>query len=187
MQTLPPESAPDEPNSLHRTLVRAGLTVLISCFAAFWIWALFFASKDAVNRVDDRAWAARAELICADANERRLELSDYRTIVDVDAALIRERAAIVDRATDIIDEMLDDVVAELPDDTKGRAIVPQWEDEYRRYVQSRRDYSDDLRESGENLAFYEPATNGLPISERLETFAGDNEMPACAPPRDLSR
>jgi len=187
MQTLPPESAPDERAPLRRVLVRVGLTVLIACFAAFWIWALFFASKEAVNRVDDRAWAARAEQICADANQRRLELSDYRTIVDVDAALIRERAAIVDRATDIIDEMLGDVVADLPDDGKGRAIVPQWELEYRQYIEARRDYADDLRESGENLAFYEPATNGLPISERLETFAGDNAMPACAPPRDLSR
>ena len=25
-------------------------------FAAFWIWALFFASKEAVNRIGDRAW-----------------------------------------------------------------------------------------------------------------------------------
>ena len=65
--------------------------------------------------------------------------------------------------------------------------MPQWEDEYRQYIQARRDYADDLRATGDNLAFYEPATNGLPISERLETFAGDNEMPACAPPRDLSR
>ena len=34
-------------------------------FAAFWTWALFFASKGAVNKIDDRAWAARAEAICA--------------------------------------------------------------------------------------------------------------------------
>ena len=37
------------------------------------------------------------------------------------------------------------------------------------------------------LAFYETAEDGLPISERLATFAGDNEMSACAPPIDLSR
>ena len=30
-------------------------------FVAFWVWALFFASKEAVNKIDDRAWAARAE------------------------------------------------------------------------------------------------------------------------------
>ncbi len=187
MQTLPPESTQHDRSSIVRLLSRVGLTLVIAGFATFWIWALFFASKEAVNRVDDRDWAARAEQICAGANEQRLELSDYRSIVEVDADLIRERAAIVDRATAIIEGMIDQVVAELPDDPKGQEIVPQWEDEYRQYIQARRDYADDLRATGDNLAFYEPATNGLPISERLETFAGDNEMPSCAPPRDLSR
>lgn len=167
------------------------LAVVIVGFAAFWIWALFFASKDAVNRIDDRAWAERAEGICAAATEARAELSDFRTLVDAEgeelAALVRERADIVDRASDILDRMLDDVVAVPPADAKGRAIVPQWEDEYRSYLTSRRTYTDRLRETGENLAFYEPGADGIPISERLETFAGDNEMPSCAPPRDLSQ
>lgn len=187
MYTIGSGPEADERTSRQRVLTRVGLTVLIAVFATFWIWALFFASKDSVNKIDDRAWAARAEQICSAANEQRLELSDYRSIVEVDAELIRERAAIVDRATDIIDTMIDDVVAVTPTDAKGREIVPLWADEYRQYIQARRDYADDLRESGDNLAFYEPATNGLPISERLETFAGDNDMPACAPPRDLSR
>jgi hypothetical protein len=81
----------------------------------------------------------RAEQICAEANEARLELSDYRSIVDGDdaqiVALVRERADIVDRATDIMEQMLDDVVAVEPLDEKGRAIVPQWEAEYRSYLE----------------------------------------------------
>lgn len=167
------------------------LAIVMTGFVAFWTWALFFASKEAVNKIDDRAWAARAEQICTEANEARSELSDYRTIVDDDdaalAELIRERADIVDRATDIVERMLDDVVAAEPTDDKGRAIVPQWEAEYRSYIEGRRVYADDLRATGENLAFYEPGADGIPISERLETFAGDNEMPSCAPPRDLTR
>jgi hypothetical protein len=174
-----------------RWTVRVVLAVGIVGFVAFWTWALFFASKEAVNKIDDRAWAARAEQFCAEANEARLELSDYRSIVDADdtevAALVRERADIVDRATDIVQRMLDDVVAVEPTDEKGRAIVPQWEAEYRSYIEARRTYADDLRTSGENLAFYEPGADGIPVSERLETFAGDNEMPSCAPPRDLTR
>ena len=174
-----------------RWTVRVVLVVVVAGFVAFWTWALFFASKEAVNKIDDRAWAARAERICAEANEARLALSDYRSIVDADdaeiAALVRERADIVDRATDIVERMLDDVVAVEPTDEKGRSIVPQWEAEYRSYIDGRRTYADDLRATGENLAFYEPGADGIPISERLETFAGDNEMPSCAPPRDLSR
>ena len=169
-------------------LTRVVLTAIVLVFAAFWTWALFFASKDAINKIDDRGWAVRAEGICAAANAERIELSDYRSIVGDDVeTLIQERADIVDRATDIIEDMLDDVVAETPFDEKGQDIVPQWEDEYRQYIAARRGYADDLRRTGENLPFYEPGFDGLPISERLETFAGDNEMSACAPPRDLTR
>lgn len=169
---------------------RIAFAVGVVSFVVFWTWALFFASKEAVNRIDDRAWAERAESICAAAEEERIALSDYRTIVGDDpvvADLIRERAGIVDAATDIIEQMLDDVTAVPPTDDKGRSIVPQWDAEYRSYLEARRDYADELRATGENLAFYEPATGGIPVSERLETFAGDNEMPSCAPPRDLSR
>lgn len=182
---------PDQRSPVRRWAMRAVVAVLVAGFVAFWTWALFFASKEAVNKIDDRAWAQRAEQICADANDARLELSDYRTIVGDDDAvvsdLIRERADIVDQATDIVERMLDDVVAVVPSDEKGQAIVPQWEAEYRAYIEGRRTYADDLRATGENLAFYEPGADGIPVSERLETFAGDNEMPSCSPPRDLTR
>lgn len=191
MSSVMPVVEPDQRRPVVRWTVRVLMIALFAAFVAFWTWALFFASKEAVNKIDDRAWAARAEQICTEANEARLELSDYRSIVDADeaevAALIRERADIVDRATDILEQMLDDVVAVPPADEKGRAIVPQWEAEYRAYLAGRRAYADDLRETGENLPFYEPGADGIPVSERLETFAGDNEMPACAPPRDLTR
>lgn len=166
--------------------VRIGLTVLVLVFAAFWTWALFFASKEAVNRIEDRAWAERAEQICSTANAERLELADFRVIADAGPELIRERAGIVETTTEIIEGMLDDVVAVAPTDQKGIEIVPLWEAEYRIYIQDRYRYADQLRESGENLPFYETA-EGIPISERLETFAVDNDMPACAPPRDLTR
>ena len=57
MQTLPPESTQHDRSSIVRLLSRVGLTLVIAGFATFWIWALFFASKEAVNRVDDRDWA----------------------------------------------------------------------------------------------------------------------------------
>lgn len=170
-----------------RRWVQVVLGLVVVVFAAFWIWALFFASKEAVNRIDDRAWAARAELICVDATAARLQLADLTRIDQGGPELIRRRAVIVDDATGILERMLDDVVAVVPDDEKGRAIVPLWEDEYRVYLADRRAYTEQLRASGENLAFYETAQGGIPVSERLSTFAADNDMPTCAPPIDLSR
>lgn len=166
--------------------VRLLLVVVIGSFAVFWTWALFFASKEAVNKIDDRAWAERAEGICQSATAQRLELADFRVITEGGPELIRERAMIVEESTDLLVAMLDDVVAVPPTDPKGLAIVPQWEAEYRTYLDDRYRYAVQIRESGENLPFYETA-DGIPVSERLETFAGDNEMPACAPPRDLTR
>lgn len=167
--------------------LRVGIALLVILFATFWTWALFFASREAVNRIDDRAWADRAELICRDANDSLAEMADFRELRDAGPELIIERAAIVDSATEILDRMVDDVVAVTPDDLKGSRIVPLWEADYRIYLQDRRNFTDQLRASGENLAFYETAGDGIPLSERIETFAGDNDMPACAPPRDLTR
>lgn len=187
MQTADLTGAPDAEHRTRKLLVRGLLTVMMFGFAAFWIWALFFASKEAVNKIDDRAWTERAEQICLQAAEDRIELTDLRSIVDNDPELIRERADIVDRATDILEGMVDDLVAMTPADEKGQAIVPQWEADYRTYLQDRRNFADRLRETGENEPFYETKVDAIPISERIATFAGDNEMAACAPPYDLSR
>ncbi len=180
-------TAPSDGGRRSSPWVRVLLTIVIAAFAAFWTWALFFASKEAVNRIDDRAWAERAEAICVSATEERLALANLTRIDQPTPELIRQRAALVEESTDILERMLDDVVAVEPTDEKGQAIVPLWEDEYRDYLGDRRRYAEQLRASGDNLPFYETAVDGLPISERIATFAGDNEMSSCAPPIDLSR
>jgi hypothetical protein len=179
--------APERPASRWRLMARIALVVGLVCFAAFWTWALFFASKEPINRIGDRAWAARAEAICVTADRERLALADFRTMENADAALVDERADIVDHATDILEQMLDDVVAQTPTDAKGQDLVPQWEADYRTYIADRRAFTADLRQSGENLPFYETEVSGIPISEKLEVFAADNRMATCAPPRDLTR
>jgi hypothetical protein len=179
--------APERPASRWRLIARIALAVGLVCFAAFWTWALFFASKEPINRIGDRAWAARAEAICVTADRQRLALADFRTLENADAALVNERADIVDHATDILEQMLDDVVAVAPTDAKGADLVPQWEADYRTYIADRRAFTADLRDSGENRPFYETQVSGIPISEKLEVFAADNKMATCAPPRDLTR
>ena len=160
------------------------LVPLVVTFAAFWIWALFFASKTAVNRVGDRAWAERAESICAQAETAREALADYRELDGSNAGMLAERGELLDRATAIVTEMLDDVVAVEPQDEKGRALVPLWEADYRTYLENRRRYADRLR-AGADVPFSEAAVNGIPVSDKLATFAIHNEMPACAPPSDV--
>ncbi|MGI9645497.1 MAG: hypothetical protein ACR2O6_09335 [Ilumatobacteraceae bacterium] len=150
--------------------------LLLTGFTAFWIWALFFASKEAVNKIDDRAWAERAEAICAET-ELELEALDAQVSVDPEV-----RAGLIVHSTDLLAAMLDDVVAVEPEDPKGQAIVPDWEREYRILLEDRYRYAERVR-AGEIVPFTETAVNNIPITERIETFAGDNEMPSCSPPR----
>jgi hypothetical protein len=167
----------DEPGPWRRSTARKVLLAAgIALFAAFWIWALFFASKEAVNKIGDEAWAERAEAICADYDVRLQEVEAQREADPV------ARAAIVVESTDLLSAMLDDVVAVEPTDEKGRAIVPDWESDYRVLLEDRYRYADRLR-AGENVPFTETAVDGVPITERIETFAGDNGMRSCAPPR----
>lgn len=166
---------------IGRVLALAAFVGLIG----FWVWALFFASKESVNKIGDRAWAERAEGICDTAGDARDQLIDLRRVDPEDPTMLTERAALVDQSTDIIETMLDDVVTVAPSDDKGAAIVPEWESEYRTYIGNRRDFAESLR-AGRYDPFSEAAVNGVPISERLSTFAVDNEMKSCAPPNDLS-
>jgi hypothetical protein len=161
---------------------RLPMLLVFAGFAAFWIWALFFASKEAINKIDDRDWAARAEQICAEAQTARDALVNWERVDPDDPADRAASADLYDQATDILEEMLNDVVAELPADAKGRDIVPQWEADYRTYLDDRRDFADSLRR-GDQDPFAESAIDGIPISEKISTFAGDNEMPSCSPPQ----
>lgn len=170
--------APSKPS-----IWRIPLLVIVLAFAAFWIWALFFASKEAVNKVGDREWAARAEQICAAAEAERRALADPMVFDPEDPAMLVAHADLLAEATDIVEEMLDDVVADVPRDDKGAAIVPMWAADYRIFIENRRDYIDRLR-AGDRGPFTETAVDGIPISEKVAQFAGDNEMPSCAPPHE---
>lgn len=184
----PPVDPPVDPavDRRHRRSVvgTAAVAVAIVAFVGFWTWALFFASKESINKIDDREWAARAEAICVDANAQRDELADYRRIDPDDAGLLRERGDLIDRSTDIVERMIDDVTAAVPSDPKGQELVPRWEADYRILIENRRRYADITR-AGRNEPFREEAAGTIPISERIARFAVDNEMPACSPPRDL--
>jgi len=179
----PPHSETIELNK-RPVISRIVALVGFSAFAAFWIWALFFASKEGVNRIEDQAWLKKAQSICELAADERTALANYTRLDEGGPELILQRADIVDEATDSLERMVNSLEALPLIGEKGRAIVPLWIDEYRTYLNDRRTYTTQLRASGENLPFYETA-NKIPISERLATFAADNEMPACKPPLDL--
>jgi hypothetical protein len=148
---------------------------LLSIFA-FWTWALFFATKASINKIEDRDWAARTEAICADTKTQLTALEEQ------ESADINVRAALVIESTNLMAQMLDSIESVQPDDAKGQAIVPDWISEYRILLENRYTYADRLL-AGNDGPFTETALGGVPVTERLEAFARDNEMSSCEPPR----
>lgn len=168
-----------------RLFVRGLLVVVIALITSMWIYGLFFASKQVVNKFEDTQWAVRAQARCLIAEQQRIELADYRLVDNLGSDAIAQRASLVDKATDTIESFVEEFRKSLPSDPKGIAIVTLWLDDYEIYIADRRSFADDLR-NGINLQFSETPIKGLPISEKISTFAADNRMSNCKPPLDLS-
>ena len=161
--------------------------IIVSCLliAAMWIYGLGFASKESINKIGDEAWKVRSEKICLVSEKERMALIDLRKVKDSGANALAERAQIIDKATDSLERAVNELAGLNVTDPKGQALVPLWLADYRTHISDRRAYTQDLRE-GVNEPFSETVTEGLPLSEKIATFAADNAIPSCAPPIDLS-
>jgi hypothetical protein len=168
-----------------KSLVRPLLVVVSLGIAAFWVWALFFPPKQPVARLDDVAWTERADSICREANLARNSLTDTRRIEDVGEGALSERADLIDRATDIVAGMIDDVMSVTPIGPDDASLAEQWATYYRTLVDDRREYTEVLR-AGDNPPFPETTIDGAPISEYINDFTVANRMKACSSPADLA-
>jgi hypothetical protein len=162
---------------------RIGLSVVVLLLCVMWVYAFFLSPRESINRVGDRQWSSRAESVCRAARLDILALSDMRRIKS--SADLMVRADLVDRATSLLERMLNEVFTVQPTDPKGLAISALWREDYKIYLNDRREYISILRR-GENPPFAESRTDGIPVSEKLGTFARANDMDSCAPPIDLS-
>jgi len=170
---------------VKRILSRTTLAVVFGLLAVMWVYALFFASKEVANEIADQDWTKRANLICQDAAVERIALADFRPINEAGTDALNERARLVDLATDTLDRMLVQLDQTTPTDAKGQALIPLWITDYRSYIDDRRAYAKELR-LGTNVPFGESIVMGIPLSEKIATFAADNFMKSCKPPMDLS-
>ena len=166
-------------------IARTTIVTTVFALSVMWIYAFVFAPKESVNKIADQAWTARAESICQEAFQQRLLLIDLRQISDSGPDALAQRADIVDKATDLLESAIVEIEKVSPNDPKGLAIVPLWISDYKTLISDRRDYSELLR-TGDNSPFAESMTEGLPLSEKISTFAADNRMLSCKAPIDLS-
>jgi hypothetical protein len=186
MMTLEPDTLVSPP-AKPRRWVRLLLTLIVLLLLAMWIYAFVFASKKGVYRVDSNEWRANSRTVCAAAQEQRLRL------VDMDAGYIEnptnaqmlQRADVVDQATDILEQQLDDLVAFPVTSERDRELVASFEGFYRTLISDRRAYTARLRAF--DLQPYRETllVKGGPVTNALTDFTSGNDIKACAPPGEL--
>lgn len=165
------------------------LLVVIACLAlvVMWIYALFFASKDAAYRVENQAWRQQAEQICDRYRDQRLALvdTDDGLIVEPTLEQMITRADIVDEATLLLESALDEVLAMPVTTERDQSLVDDYERYYRLVIADRRVYTERLRQ-GDDRPYGETLVDNGPVSNVLIDFVTVNQMQSCAPPTDLS-
>ena len=166
--------------------VRALLALICALIAAMWVYAFIFAPKQGVYFVTDKNWRTTADRICARAEQQRLALVDTAEgyISNPTHEQMLQRADVVDRATDTIEGMLDDVAA-LPlassDDRERVTIFMKY---YREIISDRRAYTARLR-AFDLQPYRESLVNGCPVSNTVIDFTTGNAIPHCMPPGEL--
>lgn len=169
------------------------LILLLGCLlmAAMWLYYLLLAPDKGVYQLDDDTWAPQAAAVCAAAKAemRALETTEGGFIEEPTVEQMAERARIVGEATDVLEQMVDDVMAIPVDNDRDRAILAVFEEHYRMVIADRRRYENSMA-NGENVRYNETVVKeaGGPVTNVITDFTAGvkgNDVPECSPPNDL--
>lgn len=177
-------SAPPEPGTARRPS-RLGLVAIVAIvvgLVAMWAYVIYLAvgpgRQPPPDRLDDPTFGAAAQTRC-------------RAALDIVAALPRaasagsgtERAAVIDEADETFEAMVDDLERMAPSGEDGELVLA-WLADWRIYLTDRAAYADALR-ADPDARLLVTAKSGKQITEYINAFAADNDMPACSTPLDV--
>ncbi len=166
----------------RRTLaLRAFLAALVVAMGVLWVYAFFLAPSGNPDRLEDRAWAAAAEVRCARALDEVALLPTAASAPDP-----ATRADDLDDATAVVRAMVDDLAALGGGAGDDRDLVAHWLADWEVYVADRLAHAERLRSEGD----VKPLLTALPsgagsVLERMNGFARVNDMESCLDPGDM--
>jgi hypothetical protein len=177
----------ERPVRSHRRLAIAAVVVVVSALAAMWVYAFFIADTSPADRLHDRAWAAQAQATCQPVAAQIAALPPARQFADIvpKSAALLQRAPVVDRATDLLAQMVGQLRRTAPSDHDDQDLVTAWLADYDSYLASRRAHTATWR-AGQDPRFAVVEVDGQPIDGRMNDFADNNGMPSCETPGDLA-
>ena len=169
--------------------VKAVLVLCCAVVASMWIYYFFFATDEGVYQLQDKSWRVAAEQVCSAASAEREALTDTSDgyIANPTDEQMVQRADIVDKATDILERMLDDLVAIPVDNEDDATRVEFFAENYRIVLADRRRYTASLRRF-ELVPYSEPVVGGGPVTNVVLDFTAGvkgNDVPECSPPGEL--
>lgn len=183
-----PDIAPAEPSERRRGLRRLGVLVVLVSFVGIWgyvMYLTFFEGRaEPRDRLDDTRFTAAAEETCAESTAF-FEGLPFASEVDSPA----ERAELLDVATDELETMVTRLEGLVPPSDADEAVaVERWLDDYRTFIQDRREYADAQRDPSSDRydrPFAVTDRGGFQIDVLLDDFALINDMDSCETPDDV--
>jgi len=182
-------TAPVNTNPRTPPWVKVLLALGCLTMAAMWVYYFVFATEKGVYQMEDKSWRVAASEICKAATLERESLTDISDgyITDPTPEQMIQRADVVDRATNILEDMLAQLVAIPVDNDNDIARLQVFEENYRKVFVDRRRYSAALREL-ELVPYTETVVAGGPVSNVVLDFTAGvkgNDVPECSPPGEL--
>jgi hypothetical protein len=165
---------------MGRWLVRAAVVGMVAMWAFVLYLAIFRGRADSPDKIEDTTFAQRAQTACS----ARLDLIAGLPLA-ADAPDAAARGRTVAQANEHLGDMLDDLRALVPVVPAGedREIVEEWLADWHTYLGDREAYAAALQHDP-RARLYVTAKGGEQITEYLDQFARDNDMPACSTPAD---
>ncbi len=169
-----------EPETPTRTWTVGRVLAVLATLAmvGLWIYILWGAPRrDAPDKLADGSFSGAAEPVCAAARD---DLAQVPGVASIDEA--SERADLLDRSTDHLDDMVDDLSTDVPGGEDGE-MVSEWLGDWPTYNGDRRRWADALRDDP-TARFLVTEKAGQQITDALDAFAETNDMESCTTPLD---
>lgn len=183
-----PDSSATEPSDRRMGLRRLGVIAVVVSFVGIWgyvMYLTFFEGRaEPRDRMADTRFTAAAEETCAESNDF-FEQLPFANEVDSPA----ERADLLDEATDELEVMVTRLEGLVPPRDADEAVaVERWLDDYRTFLQDRREYADAQRDPSSDRydqPFAVTDRGGFQIDVLIDDFALINDMDSCETPDDV--
>jgi hypothetical protein len=165
------------PTKVGRVLVRIAVVAMVG----MWVYVLYLAfgpgRADPPEKLKDPAFAQTAQSICNATLDQVAKLPPAFS-----SKTAADRSVVLTEANADFSHMLDQLDRIVPAGDDGD-LAKEWLADWHTYLGDREDFATALKTDPKARLLVSPKKGGQ-ITDYLDAFAGDNDMPACSTPGD---